>query len=372
VTVTLVTPPSAIRKGSSPGGHERAQAKAAAVEHQRWELPAICALSLVLMAQGTPTTPFLAPPATPHVRVMTWNVGANSVFEDPGPRGFGRSDGGRPPRFRRLVKAVSPDVLCLQEVFAPRDASDVKRILDTAIPLAGGEHWVAHGQGDVVIASRFPLSMLEARSEDWGGGVPRTHVMALIDTPDSNRDLYVICAHSQSRSEPKDVAARQEQADAIASWVQDLHRPGGVVTLAAGTPIVLMGDWNAYKTDPAAHVDTLLTGKVVNHARFGRGGPPDWDASPLQDAHPVHNGNRPETYTFGNGSDVEYPPAELDRVFFTDSVLDLLGGLVLDTTKLSAAVLAQSGLEEGDVLLHAERRLYDHLPLVVDLAYAGR
>jgi endonuclease/exonuclease/phosphatase family metal-dependent hydrolase len=333
-------------------------------------LPVTWTLSFVLMAQGIATPSFLAPPTAGHVRLMTWNIGANSIFEDPGPRGFGRSDGERPLRFRRLARALSPDVLCLQEVFAPRSAPDVERVLGAAVPLPNGERWIAHGQGDVVIASRFPLSMLEARSEDWGGGVPRTHVMALVDLPgEANAsDLYVICAHSQSRSEPKDIAARQQQADAIASWVQDLRNPGGTVSLAQRTPIVVLGDWNAYKTDPANHIDTLLTGNIVDQARFGRGAPPDWDASPLRDARPVHNGDGSATYTFGDGAERPFPPAELDRVLFTDSVLAMLGSFVLDTTKLSPAVLKESGLEADDVLLDARSRLFDHLPVVVDFA----
>ena len=35
-----------------------------------------------------------------------------------------------------------------------------------------------------------------------------------------------------------------------------------------GTPIVVLGDLNAYKTDPARHVTTLITGGIVNQQRF--------------------------------------------------------------------------------------------------------
>jgi len=326
--------------------------------------------SLVHVAHDTPPVSFITRPPMPHVRVMTWNIGANSVFDDPGPRGFGRSDGARPSRFIRLAKAITPDVVCMQEVDDPRNAFDVAQLLDKAIPLPNGHRWQAHGRGDVVVASRFPMTMLDARSQDWGGGVPRTHVMAMLHLSGAtgNAELYVVCAHFQSRGEAKDIAARQEQADAIATWVHDLRTTGGDVDLAPRTPIVLLGDWNAYRTDAANHIATLTNGSIVNQKRFGHGGLPDWDDSALRDALPFHNATAPKTYTFGNGSSAEFPPAALDRILFTDSVLDMLGGFVLDTTTVSPAVLSRSGLLESDVLLDAAGRLFDHLPVVVDLA----
>jgi endonuclease/exonuclease/phosphatase family metal-dependent hydrolase len=301
---------------------------------------------------------------------MTWNIGANSIFADPGPRGYKGSDPDRPSRFRRLLTAVNPDVVCLQEVFAPRNAADVARILDDALPLPGGDRWHGHGQPDVVIASRFPIVMRDAKTEDWGGGVPRTHAMGLLELPAriAGGNLYVLCAHAQARSEPKDVKARQEHADAIAAWLRDLRAPGGT-GLPDRTAIVLAGDWNAYKTDPARHIDTLLTGAIANHARFGPGRPPDWDDSPLMDARPVHNGSGKATHTFGDGSTRPFPPAELDRVLFTDSVLRMLGGFVLDTTSLSPADLSRFALGADDVLLNTSTRAFDHLPVVIDVSF---
>jgi endonuclease/exonuclease/phosphatase family metal-dependent hydrolase len=320
---------------------------------------------------------FIARPSARHVRVMTWNIGANSIFADPGLRGLGvnASDKARPARFLRVMQKLDPDVICFQEILVPHSPADAARLLDKILPLGKGKKWSAHGEGDTAIVSRYPLAMLNGRSEDYGGGhygggVMRSHSMALVDLPPvfGKRDLYVLCAHVQSRGEARDIAARQAQADAIAAWMRDLMTPGGEVDLPRWTPMVLMGDWNAYKTDPAGHITTLLTGAIADEKRYGRGVLPDWDQSPLHDALPLQNATGPETYTYGDGSGRPFSPGELDRVLFTDSVLDMLGGFVLNTVTLPPETLSAIELQKDDVMRSvAPRRLYDHLPVVVDL-----
>jgi hypothetical protein len=122
------------------------------------------------------------PPRT-EVRAMTWNIGSNSIFPDPGPRGRQRSDEGRPARFRNVIRSVAPDVVCLQEVYAPRTAGDAADLFDDIRPLGKGRKWSSHGEGDAVILSRYPLLMKAGRSEDYGGGVPRPSAWALVDRP---------------------------------------------------------------------------------------------------------------------------------------------------------------------------------------------
>jgi hypothetical protein len=163
----------------------------------------------------------------------------------------------------------------------------------------------------------------------------------------------------ESRAEPKDIAVRQEQADAIAEWLNDRRSPGGSVDMARGIPMAQLGDWNACRSGVEKYNATLLTGSIVNQQRFGPGGLPDWDELPLRDAHPLPDATGPETHTFGDGSGNGFPPAQLDRVLFSDSVLDMLGGFLLDTTRLSpASLLYTQGLTAPEVpfaLLHLER-----------------
>ncbi|MGH8510690.1 MAG: endonuclease/exonuclease/phosphatase family protein [Gammaproteobacteria bacterium] len=138
-----------------------------------------------------------------------------------------------------------------------------------------------------------------------------------------------------------------------------------MLSLPPGTPFVIAGDFNAYRTDPAHHMQTLLTGEIVDTIRYGRGIAPDWDGTALADAKPTHNGVGADTYTFGDGGG-QLPPAELDRILYTDSRLRILNAFVLNTTSLDSLTLVQLGLREGDVLRNATQRRFDHLPVVVD------
>ena len=338
------------------------------VPHARVAL-AFLLLSMAASAQEATSSDPLARPATPHVRVLTWNIAANSVFAETGLAGSKGNDPRGPARFARIARAVDADIVCLQEVFRPRTADDVARALDAAVPLPGGARWQAVGQPDIVIAARFPLALRAAQTADWGGGKQRTHALALIDLPPAfGADLLALCTHLESRSEPRQIAARQAQADAIAALLRDVRTRGGGSGVAWRTPMVVMGDLNAYLIDPAHHVVTLRDGAIVDRAKFGQGGPPDWDATPLADALPRHNGRGDATYTFGDGAPTPFPPAAIDRVLFTDSVLAQVGGFVLETRTLDAAVRERAGLEPDDVLIGPVPLRYDHLPLVVDLA----
>jgi endonuclease/exonuclease/phosphatase family metal-dependent hydrolase len=300
------------------------------------------------------------------VRVMTWNIGSNSVFPDPGPRGRQRSDEGRPGRFRNVIRAVAPDVLCLQEVFEPRTPADAAALFDDIRPLGKGRKWFAHGEGDAVIVSRFPLAMKGGRSEDYGGGVPRPSAWALVDRPAGQPDIFAVCSHFQSRAE---VQARQAHADMIVALIRDLRSGSRDTSIPKLTPMLVMGDFNAYLTDPMLHIATLLSGRIVDEKRFGPGAAPDWDDSPLRDALPVQNGVGTAIYTFGDGTGKPNPNSALDRILYTDSVLQMLGGFVLNTVTMSPKALKKNRLQKDDVM----RRIgpdpfYDHLPVVVDLA----
>lgn len=166
----------------------------------------------------------LRPPPSPHIRVLTWNVGSNSIFVDPGPGRGSDLDGQRPAQFARIMRALRPHVVCLQEIHLPRTADDVAALLDTILPMSGGG-WQTYGVRDVVIATPFRLSLQAARQEDFGNG-PRTHVMALVTAPTDS--LYVVCAHMQSRGTPADIASRQRQADVIMQGLREVRLPGPV------------------------------------------------------------------------------------------------------------------------------------------------
>jgi endonuclease/exonuclease/phosphatase family metal-dependent hydrolase len=313
-------------------------------------------------AQSRPS--FLRKRSAAAVRLVTWNVGTNSVFP--------QSDGdlhptapGRPAQFARVMRALEPDVLCLQEITRGEEAT--ASLLDAVLPLPQGRLWEAQATLDNVIAARFDLSLRGGRVFE-SGELRRGHTMALVDLPDAfgPRDLYAICAHFQSTAGPERVALRQRQADAIAGWIRDAHSPGGDIDLPPGTVIVVLGDLNVLTSDPGRHLRTLIDGDIADERSFGPDHRPDWDRSGLRDVMPRHNGGGLEQYTWRDDSQ-RFKPGVLDRVLFTDSVAAVNRSFVLNTTSMSRRDLEASGLRQTDVMRDAATGVHDHLPVAVDL-----
>jgi endonuclease/exonuclease/phosphatase family metal-dependent hydrolase len=322
----------------------------------------VAAAADVALGRAQVRPSFLARAAPGELRVMTFNIGDDSIFPDLGeridPDGL---DG--PSRFLRMVRALQPDVLCLQEatVGSWRAVETMNEVLLPGI----GSTWYAHHAVDDVIAARYPLSALAGGIVEEGDK-KRGHAMALVDLPDASysSDLYVVCVHNQSGAGALNVALRQRQADIIARWVRDAKTPGGLVTLRAGTPIVILGDMNVID-DPALYLRTLLTGDIADERQFGPDFRPDWDGTDLTDAYPSQNGAGRMFYTWRNDTQ-RFPPGALDRILYTDSVLEAVNSFVLNTTRMSKAELREAGMRRNDVHRDPRRDIHDHMPVVVD------
>jgi endonuclease/exonuclease/phosphatase family metal-dependent hydrolase len=310
---------------------------------------------------------FMQEPSRPHVRVLSYNVGWDSIFETPSLLGGLWRDDSRGAAFLRIIKATDPDVICLQEIDPARDPQQVADMLDEAVPLADGLAWQVHSGQDNVVAARYELRMRAQQLAYRGDVIDLGHAMTLVDLPNASfpQDLYVICAHFQALAGQQNTEARQMHADMIIAWIRDAQTPGGEVELAPNTPLVVLGDFNVYDTDPAHHLTTLLSGDIFDEGMFGPDAAPDWDGTALADAMPTHNGEGEERYTWRDDTSV-YGPGILDRILYADSTLTAAGGFVLDTTSMGEAALAATGLRADDVMLDPDAGVYDHLPMVVD------
>ena len=313
---------------------------------------------------------FLQKPSSQHIRVMSFNVGWDSIFADDDPQNDRWRRDSKPAEFVRIVKAIDPDIICLQEINPVRDPRQVGSILDAAIPLGNGKTWQTHSGQDNVIAARFDLVMRAEELVHYGNITNFGHALALVDLPDANyeEDLYLICAHFQAKGGQENIEARQKHADAVIGWIRDIRTPGDEIDLPPDTPIVVLGDFNVYDTDPAYHLTTLLTGDIVNEDEYGADIAPDWDDTSLADALPRHNASTDDVYTWRDDTQ-EFNPGALDRILYTDSVIAVSHAFVLNTTVMTAAELAGAGLKAGDVMLDPETGRYDHLPLVVDIEF---
>jgi endonuclease/exonuclease/phosphatase family metal-dependent hydrolase len=317
-----------------------------------------------LTVQGDTGTAVFSTPGTDHLRLMTWNVGDNAVFTSwPSPAD---SDvDGRPGQFARVLRAVRPDVLCLQEVTS--QPADVAAAVATILPVAADEAWHAHAMLDNVIASRFPLTSL-AGTIFSEGALQRAHAGALIALPKQRyaRDLYLICAHFQSRAGAAQMALRQRQANAIVAWLDDARTAGGEITVPQGTPFVVMGDLNVID-QPSPSLNTLLSGVATEPAAVGAAAPPHHSGLQLRDILPHHN-DQPgaDTYTWRDDT-TAYPPGALDRILYSDGDMHVGRAFVLDTMSMSEDDLHRYGLRATDVMRDPARGIHDHLPLVADL-----
>jgi endonuclease/exonuclease/phosphatase family metal-dependent hydrolase len=266
-----------------------------------------------------------------HLRILTYNVLFDGCFE-------------RPEPFRRIVRALDPDIVSLQEIFN-HTAQQTRDLFASWLP---GERWHAAGDDRGVIVSRFAI-------RDSGPiGARRRGGWALVAAPGG--DVLVINPHPPCCD---DDAGRQQEFDAIAAWLRDARASG---RLPSATPIVIAGDMNL--VGDARQLRTLLTGAIVDTATHGPSAPPDWDGTALADAWPYHLSGR-EVYTWRNDRG-PFAPGRLDYLVYSDSVLGLGRRFVLWTGDLPDAFLDAHGLQRDDTGVAS-----DHLPVVGDFYRLG-
>ena len=303
-----------------------------------------------------------------YIRLMDYNVNWDSIFPDNDPLNHEWRTANKADAFRRLIRAINPDIVCLQEINPARDPKDVSTIFDEVLPLENSSKWQAVIDKDTLILSRYSLKTDNYRMHTTPNQKLLSQTAALVDLPDDEykqKDIYLICAHFDAFEGQENIYNRQMQADMIMHQVADLKTPGDNIDLVQGTPYILAGDFNVYDTDPAYHLTTLITGDIVNENLFGEDIQPDWDDTPLTDAKPSHNGRELQYYTWredGSG----FTPGILDRVIYSDSVITARYSIILNTEVLSLKNLLKYELQTDDVMMNGETEYFDHLPIVID------
>ncbi len=276
-----------------------------------------------------------------HIRVVTWNVLFDGLFKRPAP-------------FIRVLRALDPDVICFQEIWA-HTSGQAADYVALAIP---GAEWYGMNTHEGHIVSRYPP--LKAAAIDASG-----NYWALVDLPDDTFevDLSVVCAHPPCCD--KEIE-RQAELDGIAAWTRDTMTPGdspiregaqAAFDLPEGTPVVIAGDMNL--VGGASQVQTLLSGRIADEYRFGMSFAPDWDGTALTDAWPRTAGG--VTVATWRDERSSFAPGKLDYIIYSDSVLRLEHAFILATEELAPEVLARYGLHLDDTLVAS-----DHLPVVAD------
>jgi endonuclease/exonuclease/phosphatase family metal-dependent hydrolase len=299
-----------------------------------------------------------------QVRVLSWNVKFGSIFPPDGKRHAG---------FSRIVRAVNPDVLVLQEV-NPAETERLVKLMDRIAPLGHSRYWQIHGASDNAIISRYPIGFTASElvvpfplpmfpDFHFGQG------MALIDLPDqqTRADIYVIAMHNRSRDGEENRQRRQVQSDSVVRHLRNLRADAAVPD---DTPIIIAGDMNVHPGKPPRHLVTLLQGDIADEATFGADFRPDRDGTALADANPSHNARGSVFYTWRDDSEA-FPPGQLSRILYTDSVMALTHAFVVNTVEMSDEELDAFALRPEDCLLGGEAGRFDHMPLVADFAISN-
>ena len=347
--------------------------KLASIFRRPRELFLLYVFSVFLSSCGSNDTKDLSPSEAfqrqhfSEVRVMSWNVGENSILPP---------NGVRHESFVRIIRAIDPDVIGLQEVMRPGLVAELTQLMNKYVPLEDGKSWQVHTVADNALLSRYPMRQQSGELavpypipalglEDFHFG----YASALVDLPEKfgGADLYVIAMHNKSGGDIEHVQLRQMQSDSIVRWMRNLRDSDQADAISDNTPIVILGDMNVVPSASLQPFETLLSGDIADEETFGPDLRMDWDGTDMADARPSHNAKERNYYTWRN-DDEPFAPSALDRIIYTDSVLSVRQRFVLNTMTMSAEELADLGLQESDVLYDGNASYYDHLPLVTDYA----
>jgi len=257
------------------------------------------------------------------LRIAAWNVLSSGLFNTT-----------YTAQYDRLLTLLAPDIISFEEVWNETAAQTVSR-LNLLVPELGPWTAVKLDAGNV-IAARFPIR------NSWLVQSNYRETAALIDASSVLGDsLLFIACHLRCCTAN---AERQDEADGLIQFLKDARSPGGAITLPAGTPMLMAGDFNL--VGDRQQLVTLVTGDIVDNATYGVDSPPDWDGSPLRDLVPLLP-TLPDAATWwDNGS--TYLPGRLDLMLYTDSALENLRSGILASSFLGAAELAAWGLLASD------------------------
>lgn len=290
------------------------------------------------------------------IRLLTYNT--HQVFI---------ADPSKDAAFNRVLVAISPDIICFEEIITSVSTAQIATRLNTILPNPPNGWVTFAGLSDGfqrnVLASRWPLLM--ARTDTIPASSTRGLTLALVDLPNATyqKDIYLLGAHLKCcTSSGNEDVSRQRSADAFASWVGDARQAGGNISLPANTPMIGLGDFNLVGGPQPGQ--TIVTGNIIDNAAFGPDVKGDWDVTDLTDLAPTN----PLNGTINTWpSTTVAPTSRLDRFFISDSVTTVATSFVFNTLSMNAAQLAVAGVQANDTTTNSTS---DHLPIVMDVRFA--
>ena len=267
-------------------------------------------------------------------RLVTYNTLNTGILE---------SD--RQPKFQRIIQALDPDIIALQE---HSEWNEIGDIISSWFP---EDTWYqGYTFRDLVVLSKYPIiNQANLISSE------RT-MCALLQTDDPiNPYLLILNSHFSCCDNDDD---RQEQVDELVQVIREWRlNDNGPFDLPEGTPMFHVGDFNfvGYREQ----IETVTAGNIQDEGNYGNDFPLDWDGTAITDLFSRHTHKR-MAYTWrSDGS--SFNPGKLDYVLYTDSNLSILNHFVLNTLAMPDSVLNEWELEAEDT-----NEASDHLPRIVD------
>ena len=267
-------------------------------------------------------------------RLVTYNTLNTGILE---------SD--RQPKFQRIIQALDPDIIALQE---HSEWNEIGDIISSWFP---EDTWYqGYTFRDLVVLSKYPIiNQANLISSE------RT-MCALLQTDDPiNPYLLILNSHFSCCDNDDD---RQEQVDELVQVLREWRlNDNGPFDLPEGTPMFHVGDFNfvGYREQ----IETVTAGNIQDEGIYGSDFPLDWDGTAITDLFSRQTHKR-MAYTWrSDGS--SFNPGKLDYVLYTDSNLSILNHFVLNTLAMPDSILNEWELEAEDT-----NEASDHLPRIVD------
>jgi len=251
----------------------------------------------------------------------------------------------RQPKFQRIIQALDPDIIALQE---HSEWNEIGDIISSWFP---EDTWYqGYTFRDLVVLSKYPIiNQANLISSE------RT-MCALLQTDDPiNPYLLILNSHFSCCDNDDD---RQEQVDELVQVLREWRlNDNGPFDLPEGTPMFHVGDFNfvGYREQ----IETVTAGNIQDEGNYGSDFPLDWDGTAITDLFSRQTHKR-MAYTWrSDGS--SFNPGKLDYVLYTDSNLSILNHFVLNTLAMPDSILNEWELEAEDT-----NEASDHLPIIVD------
>jgi len=270
------------------------------------------------------------------IRIVTYNT-LNEGIIDPD----------REPRFKRIIQALNPDIIAIQEHW---DWTEIDDVIQSWFPQE--EWYTSWTYRDLVVLSRFPII------QDANMISSERTMVALLDTEEElGVPLLLFNSHLSCCS--NDEARQMQVDDFISAWRDWITEGDGPFVLENETPFLHVGDFNFVGF--RQQVETLLNGDIADEGQYGEDFLPDWDESPITELFPRQTHKR-MGYTWRNDWS-SFNPGKLDYVFYSDYIIETGKSFIVNTLAMDDSSLSQYGLQWDDT-----QEASDHLPVVFDIA----